>query len=207
MSLTDPEPRPTGFWERLRELDRFFQGRDAVHKTMRRAAARLERAGIPYAVVGGMAVKLHAHLQATDDVDILLTADGLEEFRRRYVPKHYAGVPYRPRRFVDRTHQVRLDVLLTGRLLGRNGAGPVGYPDPAAVAVTIENIRVVDFVTLIQIKLARGRYKDFGDVASLIACHNLDESFADRLHPSVRPSYMECLSEKRREDEFQANYG
>jgi hypothetical protein len=173
---------------------------------MRRAAARLERANIPYAVMGGIAVKLHGHLQATDDVDVLLTTAGLEEFRRRYVPKQYAAVPDRSRRFVDRTHQVRVDVVLTGRLLGRAGAGPVDYPDPATVAVTIESVRVVGFVTLMQIKLARGRHRDFGDVVSLIACHNLDESFADRLHPSVRLCYMECLDEKRREDEFEANY-
>jgi hypothetical protein len=32
------------FWDRLKEIDMFFQGRDPVHKTMRRAVKRLEKA-------------------------------------------------------------------------------------------------------------------------------------------------------------------
>ena len=54
------------------------------------------------------------------------------------------------------------------------------------------------------LNLAAQRYRDFGDVVELIRCNNLDESFADRLHPTVRQDYIECLEEKRREDEYEA---
>ena len=37
--------------------------------------------------------------------------------------------------------------------------------------------------------------------------NGLDESFAGRLHPSVRGDYAECLEEKRREDEYEARNG
>jgi hypothetical protein len=57
---------------------------------------------------------------------------------------------------------------------------------------------------LVQLKLAARRYSDFGDVVFLIRVHNLDESFAEQLHPSVRRDYIECLEEKRREDEYEA---
>ena len=50
--------KPASFWDKLKELDMFFQGKDRVHQSMRRVARRLERAGIPYAIVGGMAVLL-----------------------------------------------------------------------------------------------------------------------------------------------------
>jgi hypothetical protein len=42
-----PPTAPTeriSFWDRLKQIDMFFQGRDPVHKTMRRAVKRLEKA-------------------------------------------------------------------------------------------------------------------------------------------------------------------
>jgi hypothetical protein len=41
-------------------------------------------------------------------------------------------------------------------------------------------------------------------VVSLICIHNLDESFRERLHLSVRQDFIECLEEKRREEEYEA---
>jgi len=196
--------RPFNFLQGLKELDMFFQGKDPVHKTMRRLAKRLERAHIPYAVVGGMAVFAQGHRRATNDVDILLTQEGLDEFRKRFVPKNYKEVPKRPRRFVDRTSEVTIDFLVTGFFPGSGKPGPIAYPDPGSVSQTIDNICVVDLVTLIELKLAARRYYDFGDVVSLIRAHDLDESFQDNLHPSVHGDYIECLEEKRREDEYEA---
>ena len=62
-------------------------------------------------------------------------------------------------------------------------------------------------MTLIQLKLAARRHRDFGDVVELIRIHSLGESFARRLHTSVRGDYIECLEEKRRDDEYQAREG
>ncbi|HYT89313.1 MAG TPA: hypothetical protein VEL76_11460, partial [Gemmataceae bacterium] len=64
-----------------------------------------------------------------------------------------------------------------------------------------------ELVTLIQLKLAAGRYQDFADVVNLIRAHELDESFQEKLHSSVRRDYIECLEEKRREDEYEAING
>src|SRR6516162_5508670 len=85
----------------LREIDMFFQGRDPVHKTMRRIAKLLDKAKIPYAVVGGMAVFAQGYRRTTDDLDILLTREGFAAFRRSFVPTNYEPVPGRPKRFID----------------------------------------------------------------------------------------------------------
>ncbi len=207
MSEGSSSTRPVGFWEGLKEIARFFQGRDEVHKTMRRVAKRLEKANIPYAVAGGMAVFAHHYRRTTDDVDILLTPEGFAEFRRLFVPKDYDPLPKRRKRFVDRTNEVTIDVLLTGLFPGSGRPGPIAYPDPADVSVTIEKIRVLELVTLVQLKLAARRHQDFADVVNLIRFNNLDESFARRLHPSVRRDYIECLEEKRREEEYEAREG
>lgn len=196
--------KPSGFWGRIKEIDMFFEKRDEVHKSLRRVVKRLERAQIPYAVMGGMAVNVHRYRRTTGDVDLLLTPEGFAEFQRRFVPRNYERVPGRPRRFVDRVNEVHVDILVTGRFPGSGRPGPIAFPDPGEVGQTVENVRVVDLVTLIQLKLAARRHRDFGDVVELIRCNNLDESFADRLPPSVRGDYVECLEEKRREDEYEA---
>jgi hypothetical protein len=196
--------RPFSYDERLQEIAMFFQGKDEVHKVMRRLARRLDRAEIPYAIVGGMALNAHRYERTTKDVDILLSADGFDEFCERFVPKNYERVPRRPRRFVDRVNGVMIDFLVTGKFPGSGQPGPIVYPDPAEVSETIDKKQVVNLPTLVQLKLAARRYQDFADVVALIRFNELDESFQAQLHPSVRRDFIECLEEKRREDEHEA---
>jgi hypothetical protein len=193
--------------KRLKEIGMFFQGKDEVHKTLRRIVRRLERAGIPYAVLGGMAVNAHKYERTTGDVDLLLTPDGFAEFQRRFVRKHYIQREGRSRRFIDRVNEKGVDILVTGHFPGSGRPGPIAFPDPANVSEKIRSVRVVNLRTLIELKLAARRHRDFGDVVELIRFNNLDESFAKRLHPSVRADYIECLEEKRREDEYEARNG
>ena len=195
------------FWEALRDLDRFFDEKDDVHKTLRRLAKRLARTRIPYPVAGGLAVFAHKHRRATNDVDILLTPAGLAEFRKRFVPKNYLPVPGRGRRFVDRVNEITIDFLLAGMFPGSGEPGPIAYPDPEEVSELIKQVPTVDLQTLIQLKLAARRFQDFADVVALIRHNELDESFRDRLHPSIRGDYLECLEEKRREDHYDARKG
>src|SRR5262249_22108099 len=198
---------PLDFMRELKEISMFFAGKDEVHKTLRRLVKRLDKARIPYAVVGGMALAAHHHRRATVDVDILLTARGLAEFERRFVPKNYGKTLGRPRRFVDKVNQVSLDILVTGRFPGSGQPGPIAFPDPMANSQEFQEVRVVDLPTLIQLKLAARRWKDFADVVELIRHNHLDESFVEKLHSSVRNDYLECLEEKRREDEYDARIG
>jgi hypothetical protein len=60
---------------------------------------------------------------------------------------------------------------------------------------------VVDLPTLIQLKLATGRFQDFADVVNLIRENQLAEDFQSRLHESIRNNFIECLEEMRREGE------
>jgi hypothetical protein len=195
---------PVDFLERLKEIDMFFDGSSPVHHTMQRLTAQLRQAGIPYAVMGGMAVNAHGARRTTDDLDVLLTSEGLDQFRKLFVGSQYDQAPKRSRRFVDRQNGVSIDMLVTGHYPGRGGPAPFAFPDPDQASEEIKQIRVVTLVQLIQLKLAARRHYDFGDVVFLIRVHNLDESFADRLHPAVRGDYMECLEEKRRDDEYDA---
>jgi hypothetical protein len=99
---------------------------------------------------------------------------------------------------------VSFDILFTGRYPGSDKPGPIAFPDPSEASTTIEHTKVLTLQQLIQLKLAARRHYDFGDVVFLIRVHGLDESFAERLHPSVRLDFIECLDEKRREDEYES---
>jgi hypothetical protein len=191
-------------WGRLKEIDMFFAGNDAVHQTMRHVVDKLEGAKIPYAIVGGMAVNAHGYRRTTADVDVLMTQAGFAAFRRLFVEAHYETIPGRKRRFLDRTNRVNIDVLVTGLFPGSGKPGPIAYPDPEDVNETIDDVRFVNLATLVQLKLAARRHRDFGDVVELIRFNDLDEAFAARLDESVRGDYIECLEEKRREDEYEA---
>jgi hypothetical protein len=205
--VTRAKQKKPGLWQELKEISMFFQGRDEVHKTLRRVIKRLDKAGIPYVVVGGLAVKAHGYRRTTDDVDLLLTPQGLEEFRTRFVPKNYEQAGQRKRRFVDKVNHITLGILVTGGFPGNGAPGPVSFPDPNNVRQLFEDIPFLDLPTLIQLKLAARRYQDFADVVHLIRDNNLDEPFQDKLDPSVRGDFIECLEEKRREDEYQERLG
>jgi hypothetical protein len=195
---------PDWFDYRLREIDMFFAGNDRVHETMRRVAQKLEDAKIPYAVLGGMAVNAHGHERTTKDVDFLLTAEGLSAFRKRIVGHPFKEVAGRPRRFLDPDTEVTFDVLVTGMFPGAGRPGPVAFPDPEAVGEIKKGSQVVNLRTLIQLKLAARRHQDFADVVNLVRVHQLDETYVPLLDPSVHRDFIECLEEKRREDEYES---
>jgi hypothetical protein len=193
--------------ERLKEIDRFFAGRSAVHATMRRLVERLAGANIPYAIYGGMAVNAHGHRQTTDAVDVLLTVNGVAEFRRLFSAL-YEATPFRQgRRLIDRANDVPVDLVVTGHCPGPRAPGAIAYPDPIGAASVIDEICYVNLVWLIQLKLATRRSRDLGDVAALIRVRQRDESFLAQLPASVHQDFIECLEEKQREDDYIAREG
>src|SRR5208283_5324860 len=142
--------------------------------------------------------------RTTKDVDILLTSEGLDLFRKDFVGRTFDQEIGRSRRFIDRANGIKVDILVTGRYPGRGKPGPVAFPDPTEASEEIKQVRVLTLPQLIQFKLLAQRYYDFGDVVFLIRVHNLDESYLEKLHPTVHQDFIECLEEKRREDEYQA---
>ncbi len=73
----------------LRKVDEFFMGSSPVHKTLREIARRLSEEQIDYAIIGGMALALHGFVRPTEDVDLLLTLEGLEKFHQGLVGRGY----------------------------------------------------------------------------------------------------------------------
>src|SRR3989337_2924651 len=75
----------------LREGSMFFEEKGGLHRTLQRITQRLRELNIPYAVAGGMALFFHGLRRFTEDVDILVTREGLNEVHR-----HLEGLGYVP---------------------------------------------------------------------------------------------------------------
>ncbi len=193
----------------LREVDDFFMKKGPVHKTLDKLIRRLPEENIRYAVIGGMALALHGFVRPTQ-IDLLMTAEGLEKFRESLVGLGYAPVFQGARKhFRDTETGVKVEIITAGEYPSDGHPKPVAFPDPADVAVEIDNCSVVRLETLIELKLASGmsaehrQLKDLADVQQLIETLDLPIEMAERLNASVCEEYRRLwgLVQKSRSDE------
>jgi hypothetical protein len=183
----------------LREGSMHFEKESAVFRTMQMITKRLDQLGIPYAVVGGMAMFLHGYRRFTEDVDILVSPVGLKLLHEKLDGLGYLPPFEGSKNLRDTDTGVRIEFLVAGGFPGDGKPKPVSFPDPVDVAVELDGIRCLNLETLVQLKLASGsapgRRKDLGDVQELIRLMKLPEQFADRLDASVRESYRTLWAE------------
>ncbi len=179
--------------------DAYFSRRSDTFETLKRVAGRLEGLGIAHAAVGALAFFEHGYRRFTTDVDLLVTADGLRAILDRPEAIGCVVPPTGRDQVRDVATGVRIDFLVAGRFPGDRKPGPVAFPDPGAPGVAIDfgGVMVLDIARLVEIGLASGltggihRMKDTVNVIEWIKVAQAPESFADRLHPSVRDRYAE----------------
>jgi hypothetical protein len=183
-------------WWALKEGSMHFEKESAVHKTLERITRRLDELGIPYAVVGGMALFFHGYRRFTDDVDILVTPEGLKRIHEKL-----GGLGYLPpfegsKHLRDTQSGVRVEFLTTGDYPGDGKPKPVAFPDPKEASVEVDGVRCLRLPKLIELKLASGmtnpgRLKDLADVQELIRTLRLPGELAEQLDPFVREKFLE----------------
>src|SRR6266404_1442150 len=176
---------------------RFFMGKSLLNNALRRIALDLDSHGIDYSAIGAIALNQHGYRRFTEDIDLVLTKEGLEKFREELI-----GLGYRPafegstRRFRTAAENVPIEIITAGEYPGDGLPKPVKFPDPSEGFVVIDGIKTVTLEKLIDLKLASGltapdRLKDLADVQELIKVKSLDASFAERLDSSVRSRFLE----------------
>jgi hypothetical protein len=181
----------------LREAGAYFMKKGRLHESLHRLSARLEAEKIAYALVGGMALGEHGYVRMTEDVDVLLTPEGLQAFQQRLVGRGYVAThPGATRTFRDTESGVRIKLLVTGEFPDDGKPKPVSFPDPAEAIVDADHLRVLPLARIVELKLASGmtaphRLRDLADVQELIKSRGLDDSFARDLDESVRATYLD----------------
>lgn len=187
----------SGYTQLLQEASRFYMSQGDVYTTLRKLTGRLDDEHIPYALIGGMALAAHGFVRMTQDVDILLTVQGLALFRERLVGRGYvAAFPGALKSFRDTESRVRLEIITTGEFPGDGKPKRVSFPDPSTASADRDGIRVITLEKLIELKLASGmtaphRLRDLADVQDLIQALHLPVDFADRVDASVRGKFRE----------------
>jgi len=179
---------------------RFFMGEGILNETLRRVAKDLENHAIDYSVIGAVALNNYGYRRFTEDIDLILTKEGLEKFRRELV-----GLGYRPafegatRKFRTTNENVTVEIITAGEFPGDGKPKPVQFPNPNENQIEIDGIKTVTLEKLVELKLASGmtapdRLKDLADVQEVIKIKNLTADFAEKLNPFVRAKFLELQS-------------
>lgn len=177
----------------------FFEKKGPVWETLRELEQRLNEAGIPYVIIGGMALYAYNYPRTTEDVDVVVTAEGFQRFKEQF-GDDYSPRKGAPRRFANPRTEAWFDFLIAGQLAGNTRKNQtIRFPDPNEGEIH-GDIRTVPLPRLIELKLVTWRFKDWGDVVELIRRNQLPEGFAEQLHPTIRMAYRECWDEARDEN-------
>jgi hypothetical protein len=181
----------------LKEASEYYMARGDVFTTLQKLARHLDDEKIPYALVGGLALAAHGFVRMTQDVDLLMTQEGLEAFRQKFLGRGYLlAFSGAQKTFRDTETQVRIEILVTGDYPGDGKPKPVAFPDPSFVFTELGGMRVIPIETLVELKLASGmsaphRLRDLADVQDLIATLKFPIEFAEKLDSSVRETFLQ----------------
>jgi hypothetical protein len=191
-----PLEREDAFWAGVENARRFFMGEADVQRALERLARVLEEKGIPYAIVGALALNEWGYRRVTVDVDVLVTPEGLRRLKAEVLGLGYVEKFPGSRGLRDTEANVDIDFLLAGEYPGDGKPKPVAFPDPAQAAVRGRRVALLPLPKLIELKLASGisaphRLKDLADVLELIRALSLSRETADSLDASVRAKYDE----------------
>jgi len=181
------------FWEGAEFSGRFFMAESPVHKALAKLVATLERDNIPYAIVGAMALNAYGHRRATEDVDVLMTREGLEQFKARNLGLGYVEKFKGSKGMRDTEFNIGVDVIYVGEYPGDGKPKPVRFPEPSEAELQ-GTMRLLPVHRFIELKLASGlsaehRGKDLVDVQELVKSANLPLTLGDLFDESVRPEY------------------
>lgn len=181
-------------WQRMdRAVERI---QERLEKTTR----ALEQAGIPYAIIGGNAVRAwvaqadEAAVRTTRDVDILLRRSDFPAAKAAleavgFVYRHSSSIDM----FLDGPNAKARDavhVLFSGEKVSPTDL--VAAPD-VTEAENVQNHRTLTLEALVRMKLTSFRDKDRMHLRDMIEVELLDGSWCTRLPPELAARLQELL--------------
>ncbi|HEV7374157.1 MAG TPA: nucleotidyl transferase AbiEii/AbiGii toxin family protein [Pyrinomonadaceae bacterium] len=172
-------------------------GEGNIQGTLAQVSSDLKRHGIDYMVIGAVALMAYGYPRFTEDIDLVLTKEGLEAFHRELIGLGYVpAFPGARKRLRATREGVSIEVILAGEYPGDGKPKPVSFPVPATSSTNIDGVQIVTLEKLFELKLASGmtapdRLKDLADVQELIKLRGLTADFAAALNPYVREKFLE----------------
>jgi hypothetical protein len=181
-------------WERM------IRAVEKVRERLQRAAAALEQASIPYAVIGGNAVAAwvsrvdEAAVRNTQDVDILLRRADLERAKATltgagFVYRHSSGIDM----FLDGSKAKARDavhIVFAGEKVQKEYIQPAPDVEESESAGTF---RLLALEALVRMKLTSFRDRDRTHLRDFIEVGLVDATWRDRLPPALATRLQELL--------------
>ena len=168
-------------WKRIGE------SMDRVEVRLRKAIAILEATGIPFAIVGGNAVRIWVAqvdpgaVRATNDVDVLIRPENLEQVKQVMAEN---GYHYRKAAGLDvflegKDDSVRyaIHIVLANRMVKQDDYESNPDVEPSEYG---DGIRTLPLARLVRMKLNSFRLKDRVHLLDMIDVGLLDESWIAR---------------------------
>lgn len=184
-------------------------GEGKLNHALMRLVADLRNHNIDYMVIGAVALLAHGYPRFTEDIDVILTPEGLERFHGEliglgYVPA-FEGARKRLRSALDGTP---VELIASGEFPGDGKPKPIAFPNPSEAFIEIDGVNFPTLEKLIELKLASGmtapdRLKDLADVQELIKIRRLGSEFAEQLNPFVQEKYLELQDSVQRGNTFE----
>ncbi len=149
-------------------------GSQNVWSMARRCHDLLDAAGLPHAMVGGVAVFLHGYRRNTVVVDVLVRSEDVATVKHSLEQAQFTW--YIQQREFRGPEGIPVQFVLSREAAGDDATYNVKFPDPAEPdeIVRIDGLPAVTLVRLIELKLACGlgnvrrTHRDFADVVELI---------------------------------------
>src|SRR3990167_9517818 len=76
----------------LKEAEELYQGEGRLKKTYERLTKNLDEMGVSYTLIGGYALILHGVRRFTEDIDLLVSKEGLGRLHKGLVGRGYVQV-------------------------------------------------------------------------------------------------------------------
>jgi hypothetical protein len=168
----------------------------------------LGREGIPFGIIGAIAMRHHGYWRFTEDLDILTSREGLAKIHAKLVGRGLVPRAAGLRKKLRHTgFKVNIDIVTEGEHAGSKES-PIVFPAPDSQAfIEVEGLRIATLETLIALKITSGvwahRDQDFADVQKLIRSNQLSDAFAAQLPAVLRDKYLELLARSRLERELE----
>lgn len=180
--------------------DRMERAVEKIQQRLQRTATALEQAGIPYAIIGGNAVRAwvaqadEAAVRTTRDVDILLRRS---DWPAAIAVMQKAGFIYRHVKSIDMfldgpDAKVRdaVHVLFAGEKV--RPEDPVPAPD-VSESEEIQTHRTLRLDALVRMKLTSFRDKDRMHLRDMIEVELIDESWCEKLPSELAARLKQVL--------------
>src|ERR1043165_5482511 len=141
MKSVTATPEQTPVRQLYAEGLRYFMGEGSLNNALAQLCEDLDSRGIDYMVIGAVALMAHGYPRFTEDIDLVMTREGLDAFHRELVGLGYVPAFEGARKRLRATDGgVPVEIIVAGEYPGDGRPKPVSFPETASASGEIVGV-------------------------------------------------------------------